>query len=498
MSAIKFLHDLIHSLDKGEKRFFRLFTGLYNNKQAKQYITLYDILLKTKEFNEQSVNKKIYNQLPENKISQIQANLKEKILESLIFFHKNNLPVLKHISNVHKANLLTKKKHYVEAKKILEKEKKEMEKRAYYALSYYLHTDSIALDGLFEHRNIHFFDKVTTSYDSVLNDLKRLEELVKAKLIHNEIRKCVYSKYTMTSSELEENVKHIYQTKLQRKQIDGLEGIEAKYYCFQSLYLCCELLELGDAKKMDSLEQAITLVKKYPYLFAENIAYPSLVNIMRLYVGSAAHEKFSEAMVELSKLIKKADDFSKPKMLYWKYVRLLEYHSSFAKELSEEYIKEIMEYLQQTTGLSDEQKIGVSFKLANVFFELGKYEKSQEILQEIVVMAIIQENDFYYISTRIMYILNCYEFGEIDLAIREMRSIRRKLKRENFTSASLNDLMDIINTIISNKANNINKTKLKLNEIIFLFEVNKQDIIFIIKLFFIKKWAEQKLTKMSS
>ena len=53
------LYDLIHSLDKAEKRYFKLFASKYEGQEENRYIKLFEILNSFKEYDKETIQKRI-------------------------------------------------------------------------------------------------------------------------------------------------------------------------------------------------------------------------------------------------------------------------------------------------------------------------------------------------------------------------------------------------------------------------------------------------------
>ncbi|MGZ3862365.1 MAG: hypothetical protein ACXVPN_03390 [Bacteroidia bacterium] len=84
------LHQLIHSLEKSEKRYFTLFAQRHVIGKENKYLLLYNILEKQKQYNERRLKTALGERGIYTNLSAEKAYLKELILKSLKHFHEKN------------------------------------------------------------------------------------------------------------------------------------------------------------------------------------------------------------------------------------------------------------------------------------------------------------------------------------------------------------------------------------------------------------------------
>lgn len=494
MSAAKFLFELIHSLDKNEKRFFRLFTNMHSNKQSKKYIEVYDILLKTKKFEETKALIQIREKLQKKNVNHILKNLKEQILDSLSIYHRNNHSFFKQTSTLFKIHLLIKKKHYKEAQKLLMEQKREAEEKEFYELSYNINRYEIDLNGVLLHRTLDFYEEADVSYQLMLENIDKLQEIVHAKQLHNKIRQLIYNKY-LTNTEQSEKILTLLQHCNKILQSNSIRSLKAKFYYLQSAANCYGFGNQNTSDYISCLEQSIELANQNPNLFVYGTTYIPLTNLTKLYIQEGEHEKFHQSIKELGQIAEKIDRVPKSLVFFWKNMRLLEYYIFYKKTINSQELQDITNFIHHTATLSKEQQTALLLKLGHYFFNSSNYTECQEVLNEILGLTLMKAKDYYYASARSMYVLCFYELRLYDLATREILSFRRKLKREGFMLNELNELLNFISLIVNTHHENKQKIKLNLNKIIALFEANQA---LYNKVLFIKDWAKTKLVELES
>lgn len=133
--ASSHLHELIHSLNKSEKRYFKVFSSRHTIGDENAYIKLFDYLDKMICYNEEEVFKHFKGQAFLNKFSITKARLYNNILRSLDTFHSTSSTDAQIFRLIHSAEILYKKGLYKQCEKILSSaEKKAVKHENFYLL----------------------------------------------------------------------------------------------------------------------------------------------------------------------------------------------------------------------------------------------------------------------------------------------------------------------------------------------------------------------------
>src|SRR5690554_5496001 len=114
------LFDLIKSLDKNEKRYFKLSVTRSGNQEEIKMLQFFDLVNKQKEFIEDKISDKIPS-IKVEQISNMKAYLHEKILQSLRQYHLNKMPDIKVREQIDFSQLLLERRQYQLAASCLKK-----------------------------------------------------------------------------------------------------------------------------------------------------------------------------------------------------------------------------------------------------------------------------------------------------------------------------------------------------------------------------------------
>ena len=117
------LFQLIKSLSKAEKRYFKLYVAGVKSAENAKFIQLFDVLDKLTEYDEIRIRNKVAD-IKSNQLSNIKAHLYKQILQSLRDYNPNEDIDIRIREHIDYATLLYNRSLYEQSQKMLEKAKK--------------------------------------------------------------------------------------------------------------------------------------------------------------------------------------------------------------------------------------------------------------------------------------------------------------------------------------------------------------------------------------
>lgn len=118
------IHQLIKSLSKAEKRYFKLYSTRHTIGDKNNYMLIFDAIEKQTTYNEETIIKKFQNEAFINKFSITKTRLYEHVLKSLDAFHSNSSVNAQLKRQLHYAEILYKKSLYKQSAKQLKSARK--------------------------------------------------------------------------------------------------------------------------------------------------------------------------------------------------------------------------------------------------------------------------------------------------------------------------------------------------------------------------------------
>lgn len=127
-TASSVLHELIFSLTKSEKRYFKIFSSRHTIGEKNNYIELFDYISNQDEYDEAALFEYFKGQAFLNKFSITKSRLYDSIIRSLDAYHSSNSIEAQLYKQLHASSILYRKGLYQQSLKILRSARKLAEK----------------------------------------------------------------------------------------------------------------------------------------------------------------------------------------------------------------------------------------------------------------------------------------------------------------------------------------------------------------------------------
>ena len=434
--ASSHLFELIKSLNKSEKRYFKLFSSRHTIGEENGYIRLFDFIDRMDSYQEDLIFMHFKGQALLNKFSITKARLYENILKSLDTFYASTSLDAQLYRLIHSAEILYNKGLYKQAEKVLISAGKKAEKHERLNLlleikqkqkrlienELYREIDSAQIDELFEdekriiteieldHTLWHTKSLLFHSLNSNgkirnVNDAKKLKNLVD-KISEMEIGKSAT------------RVKYLY------------HHIHSAYY-----------FSVNDLQKsFNYLEQNLVIVKSNEVFLSSqpNILFSLLTNCVYISTKLGKYDVARQRLLELKALrtVENEESNIDLDIKYFSSVCSLELYllieqGSFDK--AENLVEKIEEaYHLYGDNISVPRKAYIDFKVGVVYMSLGEYSKALVWINKILNEARIDQKEDIYCFARLLSLILHFELGNSTLLPYSINAARRGMRlRQN-------------------------------------------------------------------
>lgn len=425
------LFQLIKSLEKSEKRNFKLFVKRNSAVEDMKTIQLFDAMDSVAEYDEKQILKKAKN-ITKVQLSNSKAHLYKQILSSLrLIKEDNNIDLQLHEQMDH-ARILFNKGLYLQTLKVLEKLKETA--RSYHQLTYLQQALFFEkkIEALYITRSIqNRAEQLSGESDEVNAELSKVNELSNLSLK-------LYSWYIQNGhARNEKDIKELQ--KHFEKHIPASAGelhtFYEKLYYYQSM--CWYAFIRQDFLQYYRYAQKwVDLFDQHPgMLQTETAIYiKGMHNLMSAYFDLANHKKLSEAIKRFerfteNKLVSHNDNnrLLAYQYLYTARINLYFLQGTFSKGLLmvpflEKMLKEYALYL-------DTHRVLVFYyKIACLYFGSGNNEKAIDYLNRIINQKSDLRSDLQCYA-RLLNLIAHYELGNFDLLEYLIKSVYRYMAK---------------------------------------------------------------------
>ena len=425
------LFQLVKSLEKSEKRNFKLFVKRNSSAENLKTIELFDALDKMGDYDEKQLLKKTKG-IKKQQLSNIRAHLYKQLLASLrIIRDENNIDIQLHEQMDH-ARILYNKGLYLQSLKLLERLKESA--KAYHQLTYFQ-------QALFFEKKIETL-YITRSMQNRADQLSQESNHVNTQLtIVNQLSNLslqLYSWYIRHGhARNEEDILEV-RTFFERHlpaEMSLVKGFYEKLYLYQS-YCWYAFIRQDFLQYYRYAQKWVNLFEEHPgMLQAETAIYiKGMHNLMGSYFDLLNHKKLAEA-------IKRFEKFTEQKIvtlndnnrilayqyLYTAKINLYFLQGTFSRGLRmvpflEKMLKEYGPYL-------DAHRVLVFYyKIACLYFGSGENEKAIDYLNRIINQKGDLRTDLQCYA-RLLHLIAHYELGNFDLLEYLIKSVYRYMAR---------------------------------------------------------------------
>jgi hypothetical protein len=426
------LFELIKSLNKSEKRYFKVFSSRHTIGDENSYIKLFDFIDGMDEYDEEKVFAHFKGKPLLNKFSITKGRLYNNILKSLDTFHSTSSIDAQIFRQIHSAEILYNKGLYKHAEKILKSAEKQAVKHQRFNLQLELKQKQKKLieNELYTEVNSGQISQIYEDEKEILNELGLYNHLwcIKSHLFQE-----------INRSGKVRDEKEIARLK---ELMDELGALDVKNASTKSLYLYhhsqsayyfavndLELSHYHLQALIGLLEKDMILAKEEP-----NIYFSALTNI--IYI-SRRIKNYKDAQSYLSKLKglstngKSIDlDIKYFSSIYSLELSLLRDTGDYKKAI--ELVPQIEEgYRLYGAHISSLRKAYLDFQVGVIYLCLGEYSKALQWINNILnEPKIDQKQDIYCFAQLINLILH-FELDNKRFLPYAINSTKRYLKNRN-------------------------------------------------------------------
>lgn len=430
------LFQLVKSLEKSEKRNFKLFVKRNSATEDLKIIQLFDAMDAVAEYDEKQILKKAKG-ISKLQLSNTKASLYRQILSSLrLIREENNIDIQLHEQMDH-ARILYNKGLYMQALKVLEKLKETA--RSYQQLTFLQQALFFEkkIEALYITRSIqNRAEQLQEESNRVNEEISRINELSNLSLQ-------LYSWYIQNGlarnqKDIKE-VKQVFEKNILSPSTRQM-GFYEKLYYFQSKcwyhFICRDFLSHYRYSK-----KWVSLIEDTPgMLQTETALYiKAMHNLMSAHFDLVNHKKLAETIKHFERFAenKVVTQNENNRILAYQYlytsrINLYFLQGTFTKGLR---LVPFLEEMLKTYNLYlDTHRVLVFYyKIACLYFGSGNYDAAIDYLNRIIHQKADLRTDLQCYA-RLLHLIAHYELGNFDLLEYLSKSVYRYMaKMENLS-----------------------------------------------------------------
>lgn len=450
------VHELIKSLTKSEKRYFKLMASRHTIGEENGYVTLFDAIDKQPEYDENALFIQFKGEAFLNKFAITKKRLYDHILNALDAFHGASSVEAQIYKMLHSADILHGKSLYDQCKAVLRSAEKQAEKKEYYHLlmiirnkqkrllenTAYSDSTQEQIEQIYQ-RDLKLHEQ-SLLYDKLWNLKSRLfqllsqkgnsrseEDIVPFKQIIDELRKNtspdswnfetyylfhhIYGAYYFAVNDFENCLSHL------KTNIDYFEKQEGAIATYPNKYFSILTNAIFISEKLGKSKDATGFFNRLKTL---------------------SHQINSDSNEDLQiKLFSSISSIELNTELQ---------HGNFQNALKLiPKIEENLEWYQNK--ISRPRKIYLEYKIAVSYLSAGHFSKSLKWINNILNDRELDQKEDIYAYTQLLHILVHTEMEHYDLLPYMLKNTQRFLKSRNRLYESEKSILNLISRLVKAK-----------------------------------------------
>ena len=430
------LFQLIHALEKAEKRHFKLYIKRSSAKEDLKIIQLFDALDKMHDYDERLLLKKLQG-IEKPQLSNLKTHLYKQLLASLRLLKRTENMDLELNEQLDYARILYYKGLYLQSLKILDKVKEQ---------AYIYHQDSILTQVISLEKKIetlHITRNIQDKADHLAMEAIAVHDRRKMITQLSNLALQLYSWYVKNgharNEKDEAGVKDFFRTHLPPDAHEQTGFYERLYLCQSYVWFAFIrqdfLLYYRYAQKWVDLfhkEPAMIEVETGNYI-------KGMHNLLNAHFDLRNYEKFETTLKQFekfgeTKIVEHHENFKVQVFIYRYYAKINQHFMLGTFREGLKLVPEIEKNLQEYHLYLDKHRILVfNYKIATLYFGSGDYDTSIDYLQRIINDQVDLKLDLQSYA-RLLHLLAHYELGNFSLMESLTKSVYRFMaKMENLT-----------------------------------------------------------------
>jgi hypothetical protein len=430
------LFQLIHSLEKAEKRHFKLYIKRSSAKEDLKIIQLYDALDKMQEYDEKLLLKKL-PQVTKPQLANLKTHLYKQLLAALRLLKTTeniDLQLSEHLDN---ARLLYNKGLKIQALKILEKAKELA--RANQKFNFLVQV--ISLEKKIE--TLHITRSTTDKTEMLAAEAMEISSHIDRVTRLSNLALLLYRWYVINgharNKEDEKDIREYFFTNLP-VDVNAVNGFYERLYFYQS-YCWYAFIRQDFLMYYRYGQKWVDLFDEHPLMVTVETGHyiKGMHNLLNAHFDLRNYLKFETTLAQFEAFAKtpaanQHDNFRTHTSIYINSARINRHLIKGTFKEGLKLVPEVKEKLQEYALYVDRHRILVfNYKIATLYFGSGDYKTCIDYLQPIINGPLDLRIDLQSYA-RLIHLMAHYELGNDEILESLIKSVYRFMaKMKNLT-----------------------------------------------------------------
>ena len=430
------LFQLIHALEKAEKRHFKLYIKRNSAREELKVVQLFDAMDKMKAYDEKQLLKKLPG-IEKPQLANLKAHLYKQLLASLRLLKRADNLDFDLNEQLDYVRILYYKGLYLQSLKLLDRVKEQ-------AIQY--HQDSVLIQVISMEKKIetlHITRSIQSKADTLAQEAIEVHDRRKTITRLSNLALQLYSWYVKNGHARNEKdelgVKEFFYKNFPEEAF-GSNGFYERLYQYQS-YTWFAFIRQDFLMYYRYTRKWVELFDEDPKMIEVETSHyiKGFHNLLNAHFDLRNHVKFDRDLKKFeefadSPILKQHNNFRVQVFVYLNNARINRHFTRGTFKEGLKLVPELEENIEKYFLFLDKHRILVfNYKIAMLYFGSGDYARSIDYLQRIINEQVDLRNDLQCYA-RLVHLLAHYEIGNYSLMESLTKSVYRFMaKMENLT-----------------------------------------------------------------
>ena len=424
------LFQLIQSLSKQEKRYFKLLAGRQVKGKENKYVRLFDAIAKQKTYDEAKIRKQFKGDPLTKQLHVTKNYLYQLILNALQQYHEKNnedkFPAL-----MRSTQLLFEKGLYKQSEKMLQKAKQSaIDNERFLQLLEVYKWEHHIIHSKSDHKQLEEY--VNVGFQKEMNILDIYKNYLQFQLLHDRVFIPYWKKGSIRNEREKEALSQLFQHELYQ-DIENARSFNARLFYhnarFTYYFLTGELQQC-----YQHIRQQVQMFEELPVKQRKGQTTKRYVStIINMYIVQRHLGLHQEGLASLHKLREIPGDSiaQKARLVTRSYNLELDLYVSTGQfsRATESLHSFELEFSKYRDYIENQQRLGIYYNMAYVYFGTGQFDQSLEWINLLLNDPDLKVREDIHCFSRILNLFIHYELGNDKLLEYIVQSTYRYLSK---------------------------------------------------------------------
>ena len=457
---------LVKSLNKVEKRYFKLHTARNQGTESAKFIRLFDVLDSIKEYNEEIILKKVKT-IKRSQLGNLKAHLYGQLLVALRLLHSSKNTDIQIREQIDFAKVLYNRGLVLQSLKILDKAKSLARANSHYILT----LEILQFEKSIESR--HITRSIKGRADDLVDETIYISKHISEVSRLSNLSLLMYGVY-LEIGHVKSEKDSVEVEKFFRENLAGINEQQVSFFgkaYLHQAYCWYYYIQLDFTKYYRHAEKWVRLFEEHPEAKKDDpsLYLKAIHNLLNALFITGHHDKMNTELNSLEKFYMEAEKQNEnlhiQAFVYLYTARINKYFLEGRFREGLKIVPEIENKLKEYQQYIDTHRVMVFYyKIASLYFGSGDNETTIKYLNKVINLKVGHLRSDIQCFARLLHLIAHYEMGNTGILEYLIKSVYRFFSKMEHLDIVQNEILKFLRRSLSSRQQDLKKNFIELKE----------------------------------